>query len=71
MRLLRYRLRFWVRRVTPLTWLIWALLLSDLSAPGHLKFNLIITQVDLNAFIQDGLQTEITTTFGEGYAIKR
>ena len=54
--MLRTRLRFAVRRhlrrVTPLTWLIWALLVSDLAAPGYLKFNLVITQFDAIAFVE-------------------
>ena len=48
--MLRTRLTFWLKRVTPLTWLIWALLISDLSAPGYLKFNLVFTQFDAITF---------------------
>ncbi|MGB3788212.1 MAG: hypothetical protein WA949_09385 [Phormidesmis sp.] len=53
--MLRTRLKFWLKRVTPLTWLIWALLLSDLSAPGYLKFNLVFTQFDAIAFVEKAL----------------
>lgn len=53
---LHFALRRYIRRVTPLTWLIWALLLSDLTAPGYLKFNLIITQFDAPAFISAALK---------------
>ena len=48
--MLRMRVRFWLKRVTPLTWLIWALLLSDLAAPGYLKFNFAIAEFDAIAF---------------------
>ena len=57
--MLRTRLRFAVRRqlrrVTPLTWLIWALLISDLAAPGYLKFNFAIAQFDAIAFVEEAL----------------
>ena len=49
---LRFAVRRYLRRVTPLTWLIWALLISDLSAPGYLKFNLVFTQFDAIAFVE-------------------
>ena len=52
---LRFAVRRYLRRVTPLTWLIWALLVSDLSAPGYLKFNLVITQFDAIAFVEKAL----------------
>lgn len=42
------RWRLFVRRVTPVTWFIWALLLADLLAPGYGKLNLVITTVDLS-----------------------
>ncbi|MEO0373242.1 MAG: hypothetical protein AAF329_01185 [Cyanobacteria bacterium P01_A01_bin.17] len=35
------------RRVTPLTWLLWAALVSDLAAPGYLVFHLGLTTVDI------------------------
>ena len=54
--MLRTRLKFWLKRVTPLTWLIWALLVSDLSAPGYLRFNLILIQVDVRAFVAQALE---------------
>lgn len=46
----KYRIRWYlfVRRVTPVTWFIWALLLADLLAPGYGKLNLMITTVDLS-----------------------
>ena len=49
---LRFAVRRYLRRVTPLTWLIWALLVSDLAAPGYLKFNLVIIQFDAIAFVE-------------------
>lgn len=42
-------------RLTPLTVLIWALLISDLAAPGYLKFHLVITQFDAAAFVNEAL----------------
>ena len=53
--MLRTRVRFWLKRVTPLTWLIWALLLSDLAAPGYLKFNFAIAEFDAIAFVKEAL----------------
>ena len=46
----KYRIRWYlfVRRITPVTWFIWALLLADLLAPGYGKLNLVITTVDLS-----------------------
>ena len=52
---LRFAVRRYLRRVTPLTWLIWALLISDLAAPGYLKFNFVITQFDAIAFVKKAL----------------
>jgi len=43
----RIRLHFFISRVTPVTWLIWGLLLADLLAPGYGKLNLVVTTVDL------------------------
>ncbi|MGB7085368.1 MAG: hypothetical protein WBD47_07435 [Phormidesmis sp.] len=58
-RFIRWRMqrvtRF-LKRVTPFTWLIWAALVSDLAAPGYLKFNLGITTLDASA-----LSAEIAT----------
>ncbi|MGI8935689.1 MAG: hypothetical protein ACR2FS_16610 [Phormidesmis sp.] len=45
-----------LKRVTPLTWLIWAALVSDLAAPGYLKFNLGITTLDASV-----ISTEMAT----------
>ena len=50
-----FAVRCFCRRVTPLTWLIWMLLLSDLSAPGHLRFHLVLTEVDMKAFVVEAL----------------
>lgn len=59
-------LRYQLRRVTPLTWLIWALLASDLAAPGYLRFNLIFTQVDARAIVQNARsQIPETDSLGE------
>ena len=44
---LALRWRLFIRRVTPVTWLIWGLLLADLLAPGYGKLNLVVTTVDL------------------------
>ena len=44
-----YQLPNQLRRVTLLTWLLWALLLSDLAAPGYLVFHLGIREVDASA----------------------
>lgn len=52
---LRFAVRRYLRRVTPVTWLIWALLVSDLAAPGYLKFNFVITQFDAIAFVEEAL----------------
>ncbi len=52
---LRFAVRRYLRRVTPLTWLIWALLVSDLAAPGYLKFNFAIVQFDAIAFVEEAL----------------
>ena len=53
------RLKFWarynLRKVTPLTWLIWALLISDLAAPGYLRFNFLFTQFDARAIIEQAI----------------
>lgn len=53
------RFKFWARhnfrRVTPLTWLIWALLISDLAAPGYLRFNLFLIQVDASSIIKQAI----------------
>ena len=50
------RIKRFLKRVTPLTWLIWAALVSDLAAPGYLKFNLGITTLDASA-----ISTEMAT----------
>ena len=53
----RLRLKHKLSRVklTPLTVLIWVLLISDLAAPGYLKFHLVITQFDAIAFVNEAL----------------
>lgn len=64
--MLRTRIKFWFKRVTPLTWLIWALLVSDLSAPGYLRFNFVLVQADARAFIQSALsKAQVATSVGE------
>lgn len=45
---LALRWRLFVRRITPVTWFIWALLLADLLAPGYGKLNLVITTIDIS-----------------------
>ena len=42
-----------LRRVTPLTWLVWAMLLSDLAAPGYLVFYLGIREVDASVIAKE------------------
>lgn len=58
----KLRLRLAIRRsltkVTLLTWIIWAALISDLAAPGYLKFNLIVTNFDAATFITDALEQQ-------------
>ena len=54
--LARIHFRKAISRVTPLTWLVWALFVSDLAAPGYLKFNLLVTQFDAVAFIHEALE---------------
>ncbi len=41
-----HAVRRFLRRITPFTWLIWGALVADLSAPGYLVFNLVITDVN-------------------------
>ncbi len=41
------RLRLFLRRITPLTWVIWLLLIADLAAPGYGRLNFLITQVNI------------------------
>ena len=53
-----YCMKRFFRRVTPLTWLIWAALVSDLCAPGYLKFHIGITTVDASA-----VATEVTAVW--------
>ena len=48
-----YQLPAQLRRVTPLTWLVWAALLSDLAAPGYLVFHLGFTQFDVSAISRE------------------
>lgn len=42
-------------RVTPLTWVIWAALLSDLCAPGYLVFHIGIRTVDASVIATEVL----------------
>ena len=48
------------RRLTPLTLLVWAALISDLAAPGYLVFHLGFTQLDVRSVA--GMAAETTTT---------
>ncbi|MGC1307825.1 MAG: hypothetical protein WA885_11385 [Phormidesmis sp.] len=41
-----YALKRFLRRITLLTWMIWAALVSDLCAPGYLRFHLGFREVD-------------------------
>lgn len=50
------RVRAFFRHVTPLTWMIWAALVSDLAAPGYLVFHLGFRQVDASV-----VRTELIT----------
>lgn len=43
------RIRRFLRRVTPLTWAIWLLLVADLLEPGYLKFDFLVARVDATA----------------------
>ncbi|MGB3766217.1 MAG: hypothetical protein WA947_06625 [Phormidesmis sp.] len=52
------RVKHFFRRVTLLTWFIWAALVSDLCAPGYLKFHLGITTFDANS-----IATEVNTAW--------
>ena len=42
--------------------LIWALLLSDLSAPGYLRFHLVTTTIDAREFIESAIDSGQTAT---------
>ena len=58
-----YQLPARLRRVTPLTWLAWAALLSDLAAPGYLVFHLGFRQVDANAIATEAAELwEVATS---------
>ena len=48
-----YQLSAQLRRVTPLTWLVWAALLSDLAAPGYLVFHLGVREVDASVIAKE------------------
>ena len=52
-----YQLPARLKRVTPLTWLVWAMLLSDLAAPGYLVFHLGTREVDASALAKPLLQS--------------
>lgn len=66
---IRFAVRRFLRRITPLTWLIWALLVADLSAPGYLRFNLVFAQVDVAKFAEQALShMQTTISVGEGNA---
>ena len=58
-----YQLPNQLRRVTLLTWLVWAALLSDLAAPGYLVFHLGIREVDASAISKEATQPwEVVTS---------
>lgn len=48
------------RRITPLTWLIWAALAADVAAPGYLVFNLGFTRIDISN-TASAIATEVVT----------
>ena len=50
------------RRLTPLTLLVWAALVSDLAAPGYLVFHLGFTRLDVRSVA--GTAAEVTTVTG-------
>ena len=61
--LLFYQLPARLKRVTLLTWLLWALLLSDLAAPGYLVFHLGIREVDASAISKEATELwEVATS---------
>lgn len=41
-----FRLRLFLRRLTPLTVLIWFFLWADLREPGYGRFNFVVATVD-------------------------
>lgn len=43
---LRLRLKWFLGRITLTTWIIWAIAAADLAAPGYLKFNFLLVQID-------------------------
>lgn len=47
-----------LKRVTPLTWFIWAATVSDLCAPGYLTFHLLVTELDMSE-----IATEVVTVW--------
>ena len=42
-------------RVTPLTWLIWLALFSDLCAPGYLVFHIGLKEADASVIVDEVL----------------
>ena len=52
-------LRF-LRRVTPLTWLIWLATVANLAAPGYLRFHLGFAIVDALPIL-DSIQVEMAS----------
>ena len=43
------------RRITPLTFFLWAALISDLAAPGWLVFHFGVTRLDISAIASEVL----------------
>ena len=52
-------LRF-LRRVTPLTWLIWLATVANLAAPGYLRFHLGVAIVDASPILES-IQVEVAS----------
>ena len=58
-----YQLPARLKRVTLLTWLVWAMLLSDLAAPGYLVFHLGIREVDASVIAEEARELwEVATS---------
>lgn len=46
--MLRYRVTRFLKRVTPLTWVIWLAFLADVAQPGWMRFDLLVLEVDIS-----------------------
>lgn len=51
----RYSCRRFLRRITPLTWLLWIALISDFCAPGYLVFHVGVKEVDASVVLEEVL----------------